>query len=210
VWQVKSHGLLGRLYGVAWLAGSAILLAASLAATAFIGRLPGPLPLLAIVVTLPIDAVLWVWTFTVLTNREHGWRAYIPGAVVGAIGLEILKLVGTVYVPRLVGSSSALYGSLGVVFALIAWLALFARLTVYAAIVNVIRHEEDYGTSEAVILAPALPDGAPHTALRSGQVVNAPDSDSAQPEEERERQEAREQGEPEPARTTPEPVEAPR
>ena len=42
----------------------------------------------------------------------------------GAIGLEVLKLVGTVYVPRAVASSSALYGSLGVVFAILAWLAI--------------------------------------------------------------------------------------
>ncbi len=45
-----------------------------------------------------------------------------------------------------VSSASALYGTLGVVFATLAWLLFFGRLVVYATVVNVVRWEEDHGT----------------------------------------------------------------
>ena len=45
--------------------------------------------------------------------------------------------------PRLVSQSSALYGSLGVVFAILAWLLLFARLLVYSSAVNAVTHVPD-------------------------------------------------------------------
>ena len=89
---------------------------------------------------------LWLWTFKVLSTRDIGWKSLLPGAVVGAIGLEILKVVGGIYVPKAVGSASALYGTLGIVFATLAWLLFFGRLIVYSAVVNVIRWEEDHGT----------------------------------------------------------------
>src|SRR3546814_14941552 len=60
---------------------------------------------------------LFLWTYTSLGNSHVGWRAHLPGAVLVAMGVELLKVIGSVYVPRAVASSSALYGSLGVVFA---------------------------------------------------------------------------------------------
>ena len=58
-----------------------------------------------------------------------------------AVGFEILKVVGAVYVPRAVASASALYGAIGVVFAVLAWFAIYARLIVYGAVLNVVRYE---------------------------------------------------------------------
>jgi uncharacterized BrkB/YihY/UPF0761 family membrane protein len=89
---------------------------------------------------------LWLWTFKILSRRDIGWKSLLPGAVVGAIGLEVLKIVGGIYVPRAVQSASALYGTLGIVFATLAWLLFFGRLVVYSAVVNVVRWEEDHGT----------------------------------------------------------------
>ena len=47
--------------------------------------------------------------------------------------------MGSIYVPRLVASSQALYGTLGIVFATLAWLLFFGRLLVYANVLNVVR-----------------------------------------------------------------------
>ena len=57
-----------------------------------------------------------------------------PGAIVGAVGLEVLKVAGAYVVPLLVAKSSALYGTIGVVFALIAWLWVLGRLVVLVTI----------------------------------------------------------------------------
>ena len=90
--------------------------------------------------------------------------------MVGAVGFEVLKLVGSIYVPRLVASSSALYGSLGVVFAILAWLLFFGRLIVYSSVVNVVRWEEDHGTVTVDLPVPKMPGEVPTEATRAGEI----------------------------------------
>jgi len=77
-----------------------------------------------------------------------------------------------VYVPRLVASSSALYGSIGVVFAILAWLALASRLVVYASALNVVRHEQRHGTVTVEIRVPRLAGEVPLRATRGGAVAD--------------------------------------
>ena len=145
VWRVEGRGLKDRLWGLAWLGGAGVILVASFGVTAVVGYLPAIAAVLAaplsVVFGLAIDVGLWLWTFTVLTNRDVGWRAMLPGAVLGAVGLEVLKGLGAIWVPRTVSSSSALYGSIGVVFAVLAWLLLFGQLLMYSAVLNVVLHE---------------------------------------------------------------------
>ena len=131
VWQVKGRGMRDKLGGLVWLAGAGLLFLATFALTTALNFLPAALAPVGIVVGLAIDVGLWLWTFKVLTNNDIGWKALLPGAVFGAVGLEILKAVGSIYVPRLVASSSAMYGSLGVVFAVLVRLALDPVLGAY-------------------------------------------------------------------------------
>ncbi len=170
VWQSEGRGLKDKAFALLWLVGATVLLVGSVAATAAAGFLPGFLTWLSLLPTLLIDVALWLWTFSALTGRRGlPWRAHLPGAILGAVGFEVLKVVGGVYVPRLVGSSSALYGSLGVVFALIAWLALFGRLCVYAACLNVVRWEERHGTVHVDLEVPNVPAADdPVAATRAG------------------------------------------
>lgn len=173
VWQAEGRGLKDRAYGVLWLLGGTVLLIGSVVATAAAGFLPGPLTWLSLLPTLALDVALWLWTFKALTSRKGlPWQAHLPGAILGGVGLELLKVVGGVYVPRLVGSSSALYGSLGVVFALIGWLALFGRLAVYAPCLNVVLWEESHGTVKVDVEVPNVPEGSdPVRATRAGRAV---------------------------------------
>lgn len=170
VWQVKGRGLRDKLSGLAWLVGAAVLFLASFAGTAAIGFVPLLAPL-GIVVGLAVDLGLWLWTMKELTNRDVGWKALLPGAVLGAVGLEVLKVVGSIWVPRAVASSSALYGSLGVVFAVLAWLLFFGRLLVYASVVNVVRWEDRHGTVTVDVEVPRVPGEVPVEATRAGDAV---------------------------------------
>ena len=145
-WQVAGRGWRDKVSGLLWLAGAALLFLTSFATTTAINFLPTFFLPLTTLASLSVSLGLWLWTFKILSTRDIGWKALLPGAVVGAIGLEILKIVGGVYVPRAVGSAEALWGALGVVFAILAWLLFFGRLVVYSAVVNVIRWEEDHGT----------------------------------------------------------------
>ncbi len=171
VWQVTGRGIKDKAIGLAWLLGTVVILGASVGTTAVAGLVPYG-AYASLVVTLPFDIGLCLFTFRVLNLRRLGWKPLLPGAVVGGLGLEVLKLVGAVYVPRLVANSSALYGPLGSVFALLAWLLFFGRLIVYSSVLNVVRWEEDHGTVVVDVEVPRIPGEAPLVASRSGQAPN--------------------------------------
>jgi membrane protein len=168
VWQVKGRGIRDKLSGLLWLVGSVAILVASVGLTALVNVIPWLAPV-SVIVGVAVNFALWLWTLKALLNVEVPWRALAPGAVLGAIGLEVLKVLGSIWVPRAVASSSALYGSIGVVFAILAWLFFFGRLTVYVAVLDVVRWEEEHGTVTVEINLPRHPDTIAVEATRSGE-----------------------------------------
>jgi membrane protein len=172
VWQTRSEGFKDKARAVLWLLGAAVIFATSFAVTTVLNFLPAVLAPVSILVGLAVNLGLFLWTYTELGRLPVGWRALLPGALVCAVGFEVLKLVGTIYVPRLVDSSSALYGSLGAVIAILAWLAFFGRLLVYGAVVNVLRWESDHGTVQIPLEVPRVDTAVAVGADRSGAVVD--------------------------------------
>lgn len=172
VWQVQGRGVKDKALALAWLVGAAVVFIASFAITAVLNFLPALFAPLNVVVGLGVNIGLFLWTAKVLCNRNVGWRPLLPGAVLGAVGLEVLKVVGSIYVPKAVASSSALYGSIGIVFAILAWLLFFGRLVVYSATLNVVMWERRHGTVSVQLQAPKLPGGAPLEATRAGETTD--------------------------------------
>jgi membrane protein len=166
-WQVAEPGLRGKLKAVAWLLAGIVLVGAAIGLTGLLNVLPGwlaPVPILAGVALL---VAFLLFTFRYLTEAPVPWRSHLPGAVAGAVGLQLLTVVGTLVVPRQVASSSAIYGSIGVVFAILAWLLVFGRLLVYAVVLNVVLHERHHGTRTAEVELPRLDGDAPVSIDRS-------------------------------------------
>jgi membrane protein len=172
VWQAPGRGLKDKLYGLAWLGGATVLFLSSFGLTFLLRALPGPAWPVAMVANLVVGVLLWMWTFHTLTNRNVGWKPLLPGAALGALGLQVLQVVGGIWLPRIVSSSSALYGSIGIVFAILAWLLFLGRLVVYAATLNVVRWEEDHGTVTAEIELPRIPGDVPVAATRAGEELS--------------------------------------
>ncbi len=131
-WGVATRGLLGRLIGLLWLIGAGIFFIGSVFLTGFFINTPWLGNLLGFITAY----VLFLWTSWVLPNREIHWPSALIGAAVGAIGFQILALIGAIVLPRLLESFSSLYGSLGVVFALLAWIYLLSRVVTYAAMIE--------------------------------------------------------------------------
>jgi len=156
-WDVDRRGLVDRLYGVAWLGGAALCIGAGGFATAAWGLLPGVFAPLVIIVSLATDTALFAWTSWLLPNRRVPIRALLPAAVLGAVALEVLKVLGAYVVPHLVSRASAVYGTIGVVFALLTWLLVFGRIVVYVAIVEARGWERHHGERVVDVEAPALP-----------------------------------------------------
>jgi membrane protein len=124
--------------------------------------------MLVVVVGIALNTALFLWTSLVLPHRRVPVRALLPAAIVGGVALEVLKVLGTILVPRLVADSSALYGTLGVVFALLAWLLILGRLVVYVAVIEVVGWERTHGTVSAEIQLPRLPGVRIAGATRAG------------------------------------------
>ena len=103
--------------GSAWLLGAGVLLTAAAFVTGFLSALQWWLVPLVLVASVAVNTALWLWTSWVLPNRKAPLRPRIPAAIFGAVGLEALKIAGVYIVPLLVSKSSALYGTIGVVFA---------------------------------------------------------------------------------------------
>ena len=178
-WQEHADGIKDRLLGLAWLAAAAVGFAAVISLGGALNFLPDQVPVVlitgaAIAVGLLAEVGLFWWMFWGLGTRRVSPRDLLPGAIAAGIGFEILKLVGTVYLPHLVSRTSALYGPLGTVFAIITWLALFARLIVYSSTLNAVSFEARAGTMEVPILVPRLPNRSPVAATRGGTMVDAP------------------------------------
>jgi membrane protein len=182
-WQRKIEGIKTKGFGLIWLLVGALTLGGAIGAGALLNRTPEAVPRPVVTVGLILVGIVlelgfFLWTFWILGDRRAGWRAFLPGAVVGALGLEVLKLVGTVLVPRMVASSSSLYGPIGIVFAIIAWLTIFSKLIVYASALNAVRYEEDHGFTTLEIRAPLFEGEVPVEADRGGAVVDTePQSD---------------------------------
>jgi membrane protein len=171
-WQLPGRGLKGKLVALGWLAGSLVLLGGSLTLSGLLNVLPGWLAPVQVLAGWVLVTGFFLFTFRVLTSRPLPARTHLPGAILGGVGLQILTVVGAIVVPRQAASSSALYGSIGVVFALIAWLLLFGRLLVYSVVLNVVLHERTHGTVRVEVEAPRFDGQVPLAADRSAVIVS--------------------------------------
>ncbi|MGH9025722.1 MAG: YihY/virulence factor BrkB family protein [Acidimicrobiia bacterium] len=168
-WQVAGRGIKDRLFQLVWLVGLAVLVGATFGATTSLELVGGHLQQLALLVLgIALNVALFLWTSSVLPNRQVPLTRLLPAAIVGGIALEVLKVVGTLVVPRLVTNSSQLYGTLGVVFAILVWLLFMGRIIVFVAVIEVVGFESAHGTRQVTIEVPAIPRREPKGVNRGG------------------------------------------
>lgn len=89
------------------------------------------LKLIALVIAAAVDFGIILFLFTRLNGRNDDVRVAIPGAIVGAVLLEILKLVGTFLIGRT--TSNPVYGTFAVIVGLLVWINFLARAVLLAA-----------------------------------------------------------------------------
>ena len=77
------------------------------------------------------DVVVFLWLLRVVPSVSHPLRRLLPGALFGAAGFEVLKLIGGYYLSLIDGSvtASALGGAVG----LLVWINLVARFGFFTA-----------------------------------------------------------------------------
>ncbi len=75
--------------------------------------------------------MLFAIVFSRLPGAKLTWRQVRSGALLAAVGFELLKLVGTFLIGRV--TQNPLYATFGVVVGLLVWMNFVARLTIFAA-----------------------------------------------------------------------------
>ncbi len=98
--------------------------------------------LLAPVVTFAPLAAIWLWASVHLPHRDAPWHALLPGALVVAIGFQVLhEAIGYFLVPKLEKSTS-LYGDLGATTTFLFFMYMTSILIVTAPVLNSSLYDE--------------------------------------------------------------------
>ena len=80
---------------------------------------------------------LWLAVSMMLPHPPGlSWRAFIPGALLVALGMEAIHLATVLYISHKAEQASASYGALGISLVLLLWLYLLGRVIVAAAFLN--------------------------------------------------------------------------
>jgi membrane protein len=124
---------------VALLLSLTLTVGATTATAEVLGRLglddvPG-IPLLTTVVGIALalagDTVIFLWLLKVVTHTRVELRSILPGALFGAVGFEVLKVLGSLYLTLISGSvtASAFGGAVGILI----WINLVSRYALFTA-----------------------------------------------------------------------------
>jgi len=159
MWRIPGGTLRGRAAGVVWLLGGGVLLVAGITATAVLGTNDW-LTVLAAICGVVVDTSLFLWTGWILPARRTSWRVMLTAAIVGGVGFGALKVVGGYVVPTLVARSSALYGTIGTVFALLIWMLVLGYLIVYVIVIERVTWEHSNATGDRTDRPPDADQGA--------------------------------------------------
>ena len=108
------------------------------AARAVLGNDAGPLLGLVSLLASPLSMlVLLLLLYRLLPARRHSWLSQVPGALLGAGGVELLKRGFALWTEQSAGVAALPRSLLSVVLLLI-WLGLFGQLVLYGAALNVV------------------------------------------------------------------------
>jgi YihY family inner membrane protein len=143
VWAVpfkdRPNFLHARLRGLLLIVSLGVLFLVSSIVSGLVTGLGGALvKVLGIVISLIVNATLFVAAFRFLTSATIPTRCLWIGVAVAASLWEILQIVGGIYINHVYRHASSTYSQFALVIALLVWLHLGAQLTLYAAEINVV------------------------------------------------------------------------
>jgi membrane protein len=137
----RANPIYARVRALVWIAvlGGITLVGTLLGSASAVATYGPAVRLLALVISLGINLVVFLAVFRVLTSHDPPWRDVLPGAIVAAISWEVLQTVGGFIVDRQLRHASSTYGVFAIVIGLLSWIYLAANVTLISAEINVVR-----------------------------------------------------------------------
>jgi membrane protein len=148
-WDVPRPRLRKPLWAVLLFNGLVLSVAVASAALAWLRAELGLFGIVGVVLTVAFQTAVGVIVMWLLPRRAERWQELVPGAVLIAVGSQLLSLAVVFYLAPKIGRSSELYGTLGTASVLLVWLYVLARLITSGAFLNATLWERRNGTVQA-------------------------------------------------------------
>ena len=148
-WGIRPTKLRRPVAAAIAFTGIVVLLMAVTGLTQLLREQLGGTGLLLTLSLLAFYLVCVLWIMDKLPHRSSSWRDLLPGAVLVALGTQLVHLAVVLYLAPKVGRSSELYGALGAATVVLLWLYLLARLIVAAAFLNAALWEHHEAETES-------------------------------------------------------------
>lgn len=146
-WDVPRPRLRKPLLAILIFNGLVLSVAVASAALAWLRAELGLFGIVGVLLTLAFQASVGVAVMWLLPRRAERWQELVPGAVLIAVGSQLLSVAVVFYLAPKIGRSSELYGTLGTASVLLVWLYLLARLITSGAFLNATLWERRHGGS---------------------------------------------------------------
>jgi membrane protein len=91
---------------------------------------------MAIVVITVVSFALWWWLSWRLPHESVPAQVLIPGALLMAVGVDVLHLLTTYWIGHLVARKTTTYGPVGIALAVLLWVYILGRVIVASAGLN--------------------------------------------------------------------------
>ena len=109
-----------------------------------------PGAVLTLVLITALSFALWWWVSWRLPHAPVPARAFVPGALLMAAGVDVLQLLTTYWIGHLVARKTNTYGAVGIALAVLLWVYILGRIVVGSAGLNAAlwyRGEDGHGLS---------------------------------------------------------------
>jgi uncharacterized BrkB/YihY/UPF0761 family membrane protein len=147
-WGVSRPRLRKPLYAVLIFNGLFLAVVVAGAGLAWLREELGLLGVLGVLLTIAFQAGVTLLVMWLLPRRAERWQELVPGAVLVAVGAQLISVAVVFYFAPKIGRSSELYGALGTAAVLLVWLFVIARLITAGAFLNATLWERRYGSSQ--------------------------------------------------------------
>jgi uncharacterized BrkB/YihY/UPF0761 family membrane protein len=147
-WGTPRPRLRHPLNAVLLFNGLILTLAVASAGLAWLRQELGLIGIVGLVLTIVYQAGVALLIMWLLPRRTERWQDLVPGAVLVAVGSQVISLAVVFYFAPRIGRSSELYGALGAASVLLVWLYLVARLIMSGAFLNATLWERRQATTE--------------------------------------------------------------
>lgn len=148
-WQLEPPRIRRPLHAIAVFNGLFMLAFAATLVEAWLHDRIGDTALLTAVLAFAVGTAIALWAMWLLPHRATRARELLPGALLVAVGHQLVQVAVVFYFAPRLGRSEETYGAFGAAATMLVWLYVLSRLATEAAFLNATLWERRHRDSAA-------------------------------------------------------------